>query len=165
MNRLLVASRTRPDIDLPKYLGMPQFSVVPLSLFTPLSLYYLKDKAANATELRNFQAAKENQSIEEFSSNAREVAVIDGMAIVNNINITNGQISNCDDLAKCFTDRTTNKTEDCGELSVGFDKHNPHSLKNNTRSNRTKDFLLCAIKFLIQLEHHIFQRSSSFREL
>ena len=67
MNRLLVASRTRPDIDLPKYLGMPQFSVVPLSLFTPLSLYYLKDKAANATELRNFQAAKENQSIEEFS--------------------------------------------------------------------------------------------------
>ena len=78
MNRLLVASRTRPDIDLPKYLGISQFSVVPFSLLTPLSLYYLIDKAANATELRDFQATKENQSIEEFSSNAREVVVIDG---------------------------------------------------------------------------------------
>ena len=51
MNRLLVASTTRPDIDIPKYLGMYEFSVVPL-LFTPdVSLYYPKDIAAIATEL------------------------------------------------------------------------------------------------------------------
>ena len=54
MNRLLVASRIRLDIDLPKYLGMYKFAVVPLSLFTPNgSLYYIKDKAATATELQN----------------------------------------------------------------------------------------------------------------
>ena len=34
MTRLLIASRTRPDIDLPRYLGMYEFSVVPRSLFT-----------------------------------------------------------------------------------------------------------------------------------
>ena len=88
MKRLLVASRTQPDIDLPKYLGMYEFSVVPLSLFTPDgSLYYPKDKATIATELRNLQAAEENQSIEEeFSFNARKVILIDDMAIANKIN-------------------------------------------------------------------------------
>ena len=63
MNRLLVASRTRLDIDLPKYLEMSEFSLVPLSLFTPDgSLYYLKYKAANATELRNFRQPKRTKA-------------------------------------------------------------------------------------------------------
>ena len=35
MSKLLVASRTRPDIDLPKFPGICEFPVVPLSLFTP----------------------------------------------------------------------------------------------------------------------------------
>ena len=85
MSKLLVASRTRPDIDLPKFPGICEFPVVPLSLFTPDgSQYYPKDKAVIVTEHRNFQAAKENQSIEEnFISNARKVSVIDGLAIVN----------------------------------------------------------------------------------
>ena len=141
MNRLLVASRRQPDIDLPKYLGMPEFSVVPLSLFMPDgSLYYLKDKAVNATELRNLQVVKENQSIEEeFSSDVREVIVIDSMTIVNNINTANSQISNRDDLAKCFTDMITNGIEDCDQFWIGFHRYDPHSLKNNTRSNRTKE--------------------------
>ena len=61
MNRLLVASKTRPDIDLPKYHGISEFSVVPLSLFTLVGLlYYLKDKATNETEVQNLQLAKEN---------------------------------------------------------------------------------------------------------
>ena len=48
MSRLLVDSTTRPDIDLPKHLGMSEFSVVPLPLLTPGgSLYYPKDKAAS----------------------------------------------------------------------------------------------------------------------
>ena len=67
-------------------------------------------KATIATELRHFQAADDNQSIEEkFSSKAKKVIVIDGMSIVNKINIANRQISNCDDFTKCFTDMTTNE--------------------------------------------------------
>ena len=137
MNKLLVASRTRPDIDLPKYPAMCEFPVVPLSLLTPdVSLYYPKDKAIIATEHRNLQAAKENQSIEEeFSSNARKVTVIDDMAIVNKINIANCQISNCDEFVMI-----TNETEDCSEFRVVFYRYDPHSLKNNARSNRTKGF-------------------------
>ena len=35
MTRLVVASRTRPEIDLKYYLGKYEFSVVPRSLFSP----------------------------------------------------------------------------------------------------------------------------------
>lgn len=96
-------------------------------------------KATIATELRNFQAADENQSIEEkCSSKAKKVIVIDGMAIVNKINVANRQISNCDDFAKCFTDMTTNETEDCHESRVVINRYDQQSLENNARSNRTK---------------------------
>ena len=45
MNKLLVASRARPDIDLPKYPGMCEFPVLPLSLLTPDDLlHYPKEK-------------------------------------------------------------------------------------------------------------------------
>ena len=72
-------------MDLPKYYGMCEFSVIPLSLFPPDgSLYFPKDKATITTEFRNLQVAKENESIEEFSSNNRKVIAVAGMAIVKN---------------------------------------------------------------------------------
>ena len=40
MNKLLVALRARPDIDLPKYPGMCEFTVLPFSLLTLDSLLY-----------------------------------------------------------------------------------------------------------------------------
>ena len=104
MNRLLVAFTTKPGIDLPKYFGMYEFFVVPLSLFTPDgSLYYPKDKVTIAAELRNLQYKNESESAEyDCSSNIRKVIKIDEMSIVNKINISSSQISNCEDLVKCF---------------------------------------------------------------
>ena len=91
---------------------MYEFSIVTLSLFTPDgSLYYLKVNATIATKHRNLQATEEIQSIEEFSSNARKVIVIDGMPIVYKINFANSQTSDCDDFTR-FTDIITNETED-----------------------------------------------------
>lgn len=51
------------------------------------------------------------------------------MALVNKINIVNSQISNCDDLAKCFTDTLTDEIEDCSEYWVVFDRYDPQSRK------------------------------------
>ena len=46
MNGLLVASRTRPDIDLQFCLGKYEFSVIPPSLFSPDgSLHSTKDRS------------------------------------------------------------------------------------------------------------------------
>ena len=40
MNKIFLASRSRPDIDLPKFLGTYETLVVPLPLFSPdVSLY------------------------------------------------------------------------------------------------------------------------------
>ena len=47
MNRLLVASRTRPDIDLPIFLGKYEFTVVPPSLFVPDDLFYQETEKAD----------------------------------------------------------------------------------------------------------------------
>ena len=60
------------------------------------------------------------------------------MAIVNKINIANSQISNYADFSKCFTDMIPMETEDCGEFRVVYDRYDPQSLKNNTRSSRKK---------------------------
>ena len=52
MNRILVASRSRPETDLSNIFGTYEFSVVPLSLFaTDGSLYYGKDNSVIAKEL------------------------------------------------------------------------------------------------------------------
>ena len=59
MTRLLVASKIRPDIDLPRYLGMYEFSVVPRSLFTTDgTLHQTNDKSVIAVELRNRKLLK-----------------------------------------------------------------------------------------------------------
>ena len=78
MTRLLIASRSRPDIDLKKYLGIYEFSVVPRSLFTPDgSLHYTKDKAIIATELRALhQGSNEMETDEVESGNAPRKAIV-----------------------------------------------------------------------------------------
>ena len=62
MNRLLVASRTRPDIHLQFCLGKYEFSVTP-SLFSPdRSLHSTKDKSVIAEELFKLQVYEEIES-------------------------------------------------------------------------------------------------------
>ena len=47
MNRLIVASRTRPVIDLPIFLGKYEFTVVPPSLFVQDDLFYQETEKAD----------------------------------------------------------------------------------------------------------------------
>ena len=77
MNRILIASRSRPEIDLSNIFGKYEFPVVPLSLFAPDgSLYYVKDKSSIATELRESQP-DENYIEEEANRKSWEVNKID----------------------------------------------------------------------------------------
>ena len=94
MNRILVASRSRPEIDLSNIFGTYRFSVVPVSLFaTDGSLYYSKDKSVIAKELREFEP--EEIGMPEEDSESRKVIIIDAMAIVNNFDIKSESIENC----------------------------------------------------------------------
>ena len=78
------------------------------------------------------------------------------MAIVSKINIANSQLNNCDDIAKCFTDMITNKTEDCDQFRVEFDRYDPKSLKNKLRSNETEG--LSAVHYKVSDTARIIHR-------
>ena len=91
MNRILVASRSRPEIDLLNIFGTYEFSVVPLSVFaTDGSLYYGKDKSVIARELREFEP--EEIGTQEEDSESRKVIIIDAMVIINKIDIKSESI-------------------------------------------------------------------------
>ena len=146
MKRLLVASRTRADIDLPKYLGMYEFTVVPPSLFAPDGTFYkTSDEADPAVELRKLQ--NNEPSNEVVNTNSRKVIIIDGMAFVNAVDIQKFQIKNCSDFVKCFLNIIKTETKGYNEARIIFDRYHQKSLKVNTRANRTAG--LSAVRYKV----------------
>ena len=92
MNRLLVASRTRPDTDLQFCFGKYEFSVTPPSLFSPDgSLQSTKDKFVIAEELFKLQVDEEIEN-EPMDTDIRKVAVVDRLTFVNKVNIKKNHI-------------------------------------------------------------------------
>ena len=137
MNRILVASRSRTEIDLSNIFGTYEFSVVPLSLFaTDGSLYYGKDKSVIAKELREFEP--EEIGTQEEDSESKKVVIIDAMAIVNKIDIKSESIENCAEFAPIFCKRVKNKASKFDEVRITFDRYDVKSVKANTRAGRIK---------------------------
>jgi len=65
MNRLLVVSRTRSDIDLRECLGKYEFTVTPPLLFFPDgTLHTTKDKSVVAEELYKLQEMNSNENMD-----------------------------------------------------------------------------------------------------
>ena len=82
MDRILVASRSQSQIDLPKIFRTYEFSFVHLSIFARGG----KDRSVIDTQLRESQP--DDTAIEEGEEkNSRKVLIIDAMAIVNKVDI------------------------------------------------------------------------------
>ena len=136
MKRLLVALRTHVDIDLLKYLGMYEYTVVPPSLFAPdVSFYKTFDEADLAAELSKLQ--NKDLSNEVVNMVTRKVIIIDRMAFVNTVDIQKFQIKNCSDFAKCFLNIIKAETKGYNEVKIIFNRYDQKSLKTNTRANQT----------------------------
>ena len=136
MKRLLVALRTHVDIDLLKYLGMYEYTVVPPSLFAPdVSFYKTSDEADLAAELSKLQ--NKDLSNEVGNMVTRKVIIIDRMAFVNTVDIQKFQIKNCSDFAKCFLNIIKAETKGYNEAKIIFNRYDQKSLKTNTRANQT----------------------------
>ena len=77
MNRILVAPKSRSEIDLPKNISYLRIFGCPLPIFAPDgSLYYAKGKSVIATQLREFQPG--DTAIEEGEkTNSRKVLIMD----------------------------------------------------------------------------------------
>ena len=137
MNRILVASRSRPETDLSNIFSTYEFSVVPLSLSaTDGSLYYGKEKSVIAKELREFES--EEIGTQEEDSESRKVIIIDAMAILNKIDIKSEFIENCAEFASTFCKRVKNKASKFDEVRIIFDRYDVKSVKANTRAGRIK---------------------------
>ena len=138
MNRILVASRSRAEIDLSNIFGTYEFSVAPLSIFaTDGSLYYGEDKSVIAQELREL-VPEEVDTQEEEESDSRKVVIIDPMAIVNKIDIKSESIENCAEFASTFCKRVKNEASKFDEVRIIFDRYDVKSVKGNTRAGRIK---------------------------
>ena len=132
-----MASRSRPEIDLPNIFGNYEFPVVPLSLFArDGSLYYGKDESVIAKELREFEP--EEIGTQEEDSESRNVIIIDAMAIVNEIDIKSESIENCAEFASILCKRVKNKASKFDEVRIIFDRYDVKSVKANTRAGRIK---------------------------
>ena len=89
MSQFVIASRSRSDIDLPNYFATYEFSVVPRSLYTMDGfLCQINDKATIAQEIRKLY---HDDLVDMLGDDRRhhKVMIIDGMAVVNRINIKN----------------------------------------------------------------------------
>ena len=130
MKGLLVAWRTRADIDLPKYLGMYELTVVLPSLFAPDDIFYkTSDKEDLAAELRKLQ--NNDPPNEVVHTDSRKIIIIDGMAFVDQVDIQKFQIKNCSDFAKCFLNIIKAETKGYNEARIILDRYNQKSFKTN----------------------------------
>ena len=109
MNRLLVASQTRPDIDLCECLSTYEFTVTPPSLFCPDgTMHPTNDESVIAEQLFKLQADSTSDppliEDEDGADDVRKVIIIDGMAVVNRVDIKKRNVKSCAEFAKCFLD-------------------------------------------------------------
>ena len=163
LQRFIVAARSRPDLDLKKYIGKYEFGLIPRSLFASdgsLLLAYDKAKVFNHLEAlikdgervlqggengapvegRSLAAELQNTEIEgciEGDQESYKVLLIDAMALVNSINKTD-QIIYCSDFANAFIEKLINISIGYNEVRLVFDQYKDSSLKEQMRKKRTK---------------------------
>ena len=88
LTRFLIASRKRPEIDLEFCLGNYEFAVVPKSLFSADGEPLLcTDKSKVLHKIEELAKTESNQESEE-ELDEKKVVILDGMAVLNQINKT-----------------------------------------------------------------------------
>ncbi|CAG9761624.1 unnamed protein product [Ceutorhynchus assimilis] len=142
LQRLLLVSRTRQDIDLKKAVGEYEFGSIPRSLF-----------AADGSLLLPTDKFKLMQKLEDISKNSeidanivdnllvknRSVILVDGMALVQCIS-KSPSMKTCKDFANVFVSMLTELSKAHDEVHLIFDTYKENSLKHITRTKRTKKY-------------------------
>ena len=143
MSTFIVAARSRPDIDLPSYLGKHEFSAVPRSLFTEEGdLIRCNDKSKMTAEMLQWLPV-ENIGDEGDRDLDYKVIVFDGMAVVNKIDIKKLKLRSCKEFASAFVQKVKKESQGFDEVRVIFDRYIEESLKSGTRTIRTGSETIC----------------------
>lgn len=145
--RMMLACKSRPEIDIKNAIGLHEFSVVPRSLFAAdgtmfhctnksLLMSILEDLPSNqSVNITSIQGTSNDASGSQAAIRVR-VDIVDGMAEVQSMKKTD-DLKYCSDLADHFTARLFDKYSDCDELRLIFYRYDvPLSLKMATRARR-----------------------------
>jgi len=133
MQRILVISQKRPQLDLPKLVGQYEFSIVPRSLFSfDGKLHPCTDKS----KLIHLIEERASNSAPADVSSKSKVVVFDGMALVNKLQITR-ETKTCLDLKNQFVSLLRRECDGFPDVRLVFDRYMAGSLKERTREKRT----------------------------
>ena len=148
MTRLLIAARSRPEIDIKSLFGAYEFSVVPRSMFASDGKMLLgNDKSSVMHEIekmieRSEESERESRDTEGGVGLDEEVTetvvIFDGMAVLHRIKL-GGPIKCCRNLAEAFLDLIMHESVGSKEIRVVFDRYIEDSLKSSTRDKRASD--------------------------
>lgn len=151
--RMLLVSKSRPDINLADTVGRYELSVVPRSMFAADgTMLHCQHKSSLMNVLENLPDSSEPGDVVsredpiEGESDGREnhstqggemtVALVDAMAEVQALDKPE-HIKTCSHLAEHFVNRIFGKYSNVEEVRVIFDRYDlPASLKNTTRERR-----------------------------
>ena len=137
LTRFVMASRERPEVDLPKYLGQYEFSVVPRSMFNSDGIMRIaSDKSAIMHEIEKIIGNENVINLPEDSEIERTI-MFDGMGLVNRIKKSDN-IKTCKDFADVFVKRIMHESRSFQQVNLIFDRYMTSSLKSRTRDKRTK---------------------------
>ena len=148
--RLLVASRSRTDIDLCNSISKYEFSAVPLSMFNLDGTVILSGNKSNLmkilegqqlvypeeeTEIPSSDTADKARVSSQSRSRPYSVAVFDGMAELQKLKKT-PSMKTCQDLAIEFCSKLDSSLQKYDETHLVFDTYLENSLKNAMRRKR-----------------------------
>ena len=133
MIRFLIAFKKRPELNLEKYIGQYEFSVVPRSLFRSDGKLFLESKKADVMHEIDKEMKQPNASqTNEEQAISEGTAIFDGMVVVNKIKLRPAA-QNCRQLAEAFLRIVLCEVGDAFEICVVFDRYLESPLKESTR--------------------------------
>ena len=143
MQRILIVSQKRPEIDLTKLIGQYEFSVVPRSLFSfDGKLLPCNDKSQlmHAIEEMAVMSFEKSMNVTDghMTTNSNtKVIIIDGMALVNKTEISK-DVKTCKDFKNEFLRKLTKETHEFTEIRLVFDRYMEGSLKERTKNENVE---------------------------
>ena len=139
LQRFIIVSRKRSDLDLEECIGDYEFGVVPRALFDADGSMLLEKQKYKVASLL-IDMGSDDEIVACTSSLSRsKVIIFDGMAVVNSLpKDKNDKIETCKDLADLFIQQLTLKSIGYDEIRLVFDRYISDSLKFKTRQGRTK---------------------------
>ena len=135
--RMLIVSKSRPELNLADTIGNHELSLVPRSMFAADGTMLHCGKKSDLLSVLEKLPEQQDMRVSVMQSQGKKVAILDAMALVQTFD-KQDTVCTCSDLAESFCSDILEKHKSIDELHLIFDQYLPHSLKNNTREKRRR---------------------------